>query len=284
MLPLGSIGAALFVAGCGLDVTIMGGEEATAGQTVTFQVKLTNVSVCPVADDGSNPGFAFLPFLPQSFIDESPELQELCQFQANTAMSANLAEAGTLPKSAVSAMLFSAAAGAAPAICSGPGVTCESIPPEAMLPAGGVICSIMGNFAPGEMRTITCEAQASGSGTQFNIAASGLSATGVCKAGTGQGQPCDGDADCGAGGVCGDGICEGGGNNGFGCDNAGECPMGACNDCADMDGLGIDCSETRVVGVAGAPTVSPIGLVGVAVTLCAIAALRLRRSRAGRST
>lgn len=278
-LPGVSIGTALLLAGCGLDVAIMGPTQVTEGETAMFQIKLTNVSACPVSGEDGLDLFGFVPFVQRSVIDGDPILEEICLPTGNRAVSASLADEGTFPISAARSLFLSAAAGAAAANCSGPGFMCEPVPPLPGVPSGGVICTVSGNLAPGEMRTVTCEAEAVGSGQTFNLAGSSLEAFGVCKAGVGQGQPCDGDGDCGA--DCGTGICVMGGNAGNGCDDTSECPMGTCTDCSDSDGLGADCTETRIVGLARAPVVSPIGLIAIAAALCAVAAITLRRSRRG---
>jgi len=265
--------ATLALGGCGLDVTLMGPEEIPSGQTANFQVKLTNISPCPVA--GQTEGVIFLPFIPQSVLPD--DMQELCGLLDITALSSSLAADGTFPVSAAREKLESAAGFAAAVSCSGPGVSCSSF--EGL----GVVCDV-GDLAPDEMLTLTCTAQAGGPGLHFNIAASNLEAFGVCKAGPGQGDPCTFDADCGAGGECAPGICEGGTNGGNGCDDAGDCPKGMCTNCAENDGVGADCTETVVIGTAApAPAVSTVGLVVLVAGLCGIAAFRLRRSLADRS-
>lgn len=45
-LLLGALAA--LCAGCGVDLQIMGGETGTCNGTVTFQIKVTNVSACPL--------------------------------------------------------------------------------------------------------------------------------------------------------------------------------------------------------------------------------------------
>jgi hypothetical protein len=266
--------AALGIGGCGMDVMIMGPETAKQGETVMFQIKVTNVSACPL-DAGPFPDFAFVPLLPQEIVEDINQIFPICDLNNNIALSASLAEAGTVPRAAIQAQLESAAAGGPTATCSGPGLTCQ--------PDGGlVICDIDGDFMPGEMRMYSCQAQALDPGRLFSLAGSFLEAEGVCKfPAMNAGAPCDEDADCGgAPDSCGSGICVDGMNDGNGCDVAMDCPLGTCTDCEENEGAGGDCTETLVREMAApAPVVSPVGLLVISGALCAVAALKLRRSR-----
>jgi hypothetical protein len=261
--------AALGLGGCGIDVSIMGGEEANSGQPVMYQIKLTNFSACPLSTSGSV-DFVFMPLIPQS----SPDVPEMCQMINGTELSPNLLEPGSMQREAAQAILVSVAQAGVSAECSAMGATCSS--------AGGqVSCDLSGVFMPGEMRTISCEALAGPPGAYFNIAASSLDADGVCKAGMNAGAPCSEDDDCGGVvGSCGSGICEDGTNDGNGCSTSMECPMGTCTPCFLSEGAGGDCSETLVLAATRpAPVLSPLGLLAIGGALCGVAALRLRRLR-----
>jgi len=258
-------------AGCGLDVMLTGGEHAQLGETVTYQVKLTNTSACPLHGSPGDPAFAFLPMLPASLIDG--ELAMLCGLDGTApAMSPQLAQTTSFEVDAATQMLQTIAEQATDVTCSGTGVTCgpfDGIP-------GFTACEV-GDFAPGEMRQLTCTATADTAGQLFNLAIAFEPALGVCKAGPGQGQSCEIDSDCGVGGVCGSGICVDGSNAGNGCSVAGECPGGDCVDCDAGSGVGFVCTQTVVQGVAGAPAMSGWGLLAGVLALSTVAAIMLRR-------
>lgn len=275
-------------AGCGVDVDITGGETASCDGRVTYQIKLTNVSACPLVSLASAESpfdFAFLPLVPAESLEENTLLGEVCGSLGN-ASDSNLAVGALIPMDMAGALLASAPSAAESATCTGPGVTCFDLPGMSF-PAPGVACQV-GSLAPNQMITLSCEAQAGpGVGSFVNPAIAGLVANGVCKAGPGQGNPCTEDSDCGTGGDCGDGICEGGGNDGNGCDTTAlpsECPAGACIDCSDNAGFGIDCSQTEVTpcAVAAAPAASPWGLAVMVAVVLATGGLTLRRRRAAR--
>jgi len=141
-----------------------------------------------------------------------------------------------------------------------------------------VIACDVGDFSPGEMRQLTCTATADMAGQLFNLAVAFEPALGVCKAGPGQGQPCEVDDDCGIGGTCGTGICVNGSNAGNGCSAGEECPGGDCIDCSAGTGIGFACTQTAAdPGVAGAPALSPWGLLIGTLVVAGVGAIMLRR-------
>ncbi len=284
LLAAGLMAAAL-VSGCGLSVDIMGGGPTRTGATQTFEIKLTNQSACPLASDSvidDDADFAFVPFLPDAFVEENEELQLLCGLLPMQP-SVELAQAGAVDPVALQNGLQTVLAQSAAAVvsCSGAGATCE---PFDMFetPAGVVGCDLP-PFAPGAMLTLTCQATVPGglAGDVYTLALAGLSADGVCKAGTNQGQPCFDDDDCGGGDdSCGEGICDGGTNDGLGCDEQlaeTDCGAGGmCIDCDEGTGIGADCAVSSVAPVARAPLMGPLGLAGAALGLAALARRRLR--------
>lgn len=279
---------AALCAGCGVDVEIMGGETATCDGRVTYQIKLTNLSACPlisIADAESPFDFVFLPLVPEEEIDENGILGQVCG-SIPAAHGPLLVEGGSIPMDMARGVLASTPSAAVSATCTGTGVSCFDLPGDLFF-APGVAC-LLGSLAPDEMITLSCEAQAgSDVGTFFNPVIAGFIASGVCKEGPGQGDACDTNEDCGDGGVCGNGICDGGDNDGNGCDTTAtpsECPGGgACVDCSDNEGFGIDCSETVVEPcAAAAPAASPWGLASMVTVLFATGGLTLRRLRASR--
>jgi hypothetical protein len=283
------VALAALCAGCGVDIDIIGGETATCDGRVTFQIKVTNVSACPLfslANANAPFDFAFLPLVPAEQVEQDMLFDEVCGSDAS-ALGSSLAEAGSfIPMDMALAALASVSTAAVSATCTGPGVSCFALP-EGPFPAPGVACQL-GSLAPDEMVMLSCEAQAGpGVGSFFNPAIAGLVASGVCKAGPGQGNPCIEDSDCGTGGECGEGICDGGGNDGNGCDTTAmpsECEGGACIDCSSNGGFGIDCSQTVVApcAAAPAPAASPWALAVMVGVVFATGGLTLRRLRAAR--
>lgn len=260
--------ALVFLAGCGVELDI------TGGQNGAFQVKVTNVSACPLADfddDEGGANLAFVPYLPAAVVEESEFLALACGVggQPPPAMSTQLAGAGEFPLDAARLQVASLQQLAAAATCSGSGVTCES-------QDEGVACVIEGTLNAGDMRTLTCQATPpAGPGPFYTLAFSSLEADGVCKAGANQGQACDEDDDCAGVDSCGDGICSGGTNDGLGCDADGDCGGGTCVDCNDGGGLGLAC--LAAAGPAPAPALAPAGLAGALAALAGLAYWRLRR-------
>jgi hypothetical protein len=274
-------------AGCGVDVDITGGETAACDGRVTYQVKLTNVSACPLvslADAENAFDFAFLPLVPAEQLEENMLLDEVCG-SIGAAHDSNLAAGWFIPMDLAHAVLASTPSAAVSATCTGTGVSCFDLP-DTLFSTPGVACQI-GSLAPDEMIALSCEAQAgSDVGSFFNPAIAALIASGVCKAGPGQGSACIGSSDCGDGGTCGGGICEGGNNDGNGCDTTAmpsECPGGACVDCSSNGGFGVDCSQTVVEPCAvRAPAASSWGLALMVAVVFGTGGLTLRRLRAAR--
>ena len=275
-----TVGIAL-VAGCGIDIEIEANKTVVPGGTSTYGVKLTNNSACPLTSLTTDPvDFVFLPFVPQEVVEESEVLSLVCGLSPlpPPAQSTALAGAGEIPWDMARAELAHAAAAAAATQCSGTGVTCQSVMEGSL---EGAICDTGSPLAPGEMRSLTCEATApSGNGPFYALGFSVLIADGVCKAGTAEaGQACTDNGDCGMTGICGSGICDGGTNDGNGCDNTMDCPgMGAtCIDCGDNAGLGFAC-EAQQAAVAPAPALAPWGFGVALLGLGAVAYRRFRRA------
>jgi hypothetical protein len=284
----------LLLAGCGLDVTITGGSAPVcAGATQHLQVKLANVSACPLAPGNIGPFLAVIPNVPAAEIENEPEFELLCGIGPPPARlpSNDLARPADVPLDELRTKVLALAQGgdagtggaAGTAVadqvsCSAPGVFCTS-------EGDGAFCDLP-PFAVGQMLTLDCAAKvpASTPGKVYNLAFTLLEANGVCKAGDGQGTPCIGADDCGMAGVCGDGICKGGGNNSFGCDTAtatADCPDGGtCVLCDTNLGLGAACEAGLVTACAApVPAAGPGGLVFLLLGLAGVAFIRLRRGR-----
>jgi hypothetical protein len=266
-------------AGCGLDIKLTGGGTVGPGGSLTYQVKLTNVSACPlrVLSDPSGPDFAFVPFVPASTVNDVEILRELCGLEAPVALTPGLAAAGTVTSQAAQEFLHAVASAATQTECSGTGIVCETNDEVAFCQTGAL--------APGAMRTLNCTAQSgTTTGRFYSFALGAQVASGVCAAGPGAGTACTSDNDCAMGsGTCAPGICVGGMNAGNGCDPQGDdCPSGSCTACADNMGLGVACAAVDIT-TAPAPAVSPLGLAVAVVMLCAIAAVMLRRRSRSRT-
>jgi len=277
----GGAAAIALMTGCGLDIEIMGSTTVTAGQTATYTVKLTNTSVCPLANtDTEGEDLAVIPLIPAAVIEDEDLLAFFCNLTSlpPPARSNSLASTRDISVDEARATLSAAlaAAQAEDAQCSGTGISCMTTTDEGF---DGVICDLGDPFAPGEMRTLSCSATVpSGGGPFYTLAIGGVTATGVCTNATAEGgDPCTTDGDCGMGGACGTGICVGGSNAGFGCDADGECPdEGVCTDCLEGQGLGLACLE-QAQPVTAAPSLAPWGLAAAVLGLAAVGLRRLRR-------
>jgi hypothetical protein len=282
-------GALTVVPGC-LIIDIFGDPAVRPGQTQQFQVKLTNPSACPVFDSGaSSDDLAIVPLAPLSAIEaiedeETRALVEvLCGLRPPPSDLPAMLGAVEASEGTLRSIAHAAALSAQMASCSGPGVSCGPLPPTPDTPPGGVLCALPA-LGAGEMVTLDCEAPVPSSavGTLYTFAQTELRARGVCKAGSGQGNPCANSANCGIGGVCAFGICVDGTNDGNGCNAMAmpsECPGGQCIACSESTGVGAECQPFLVLAPAQAPAVGPWGLGVGLVVLAALAGYRLRAHR-----
>ncbi len=281
------IGALLTTAGCGVDIMVTAPSVAPAGQTQSIQLKVTNISACPLVniEGGLGADLLLAPYVPASAVEESPLLLfcELGNAPPAYTASASLSgaeQAATAAAAREQVMQIIAAAGATATTCSGSGVVCGTDAEE----AGSSVGCVLPPLAPGAMASLDCQATVpvTSTGKVYTLAFVNLIAAGVCKAGVGQGAACADDAACGVTGVCGDGICQGGMNAGNGCDDSSECGLqGTCVLCDQNTGFGFGCAEAEVVALppAPAPAAAPWALgVGLAALLTVAAGQLYRRS------
>lgn len=263
--------------GCGLRAELTANPTSvTTGQNVDFTVKLTNPSVCPVADVQA----FVLPFFRLDDIDVTgaPETVQLifdilsascsgAPFELPNGIECNIS-GGTIvcedtgmatgPDVFGDATLTSKQGlqincqragsrltcqlpaieglGAALATASTSGLACVPSFPGAACSNGG------GQVGPGQSISGTVSLPAPlTSGSVQNFVFAGASKTGVCKAGTTNANlACNSSADCQAASMntCGTGICQNGPTPGAGCDNDGECGSGGtCPQCRTDVGM-----------------------------------------------
>jgi hypothetical protein len=303
----------LGITGCTVDIDLTTSPDTVPfGGEVTFDVKVTNVSACPVGDISA----IILPFVePNSGTAEDDSLLDaLCSgtlpggdFPSGVECSVqgDMVVCGpsgpedpvegpeeTLFESGTGANMFRCVRRGDSLTCRLPVAAAEILAEQAASPLS---CSAVGPMAfcsaneldVGEMQSDSFVLAANTPGHVRNLAfVIANDDAGVCKTGS-PGVPCSVDADCsGMGNSCGGGICSGssgGAKDGFGCSigNAGDCPGGTCTACGPPSGgdlsAGIACTETSVGVEAPAMSAWMLALTAAALPIATVLAQRRRQ-------
>lgn len=315
---LGVICAATLLvgSGCGLGVSIQSPSQAIGGASVPFTLGLTNNTQCPIGQ----PIGIFLPFLPASEFEATgvPEIDEIFLALLNTACTG---EPVQLPDGITCSIVEEqlVCEETDPPLSTGPvpsgdvpvrvgdnvvanchregsKISCKFVQqlqdasvfatqPLLCIPLfeGLAVCG-SSTLDPGDTATGTFFLNAPTAPGVYRSLFFGLADdTGVCDGGTGNGQACGEDSDCG-GGTCAPGICINDMTQARadGCTTTGDCAMGeSCVTCQpSLDPpvtLPIACAQ--IVISQQAPAQSPWGMATAALALLGLGWFGLRRMK-----